>query len=84
MEGNFKKTLRQSDRNVKHHGKNPGGTKGNVNNRENTSTRDTNYISNTICKQNVLCIKVNKKYYDKRSVKILLLDCTVTFLCFVV
>lgn len=76
-------TLRQGDCNVKHRGKNPGNTNSNVN-RGNPSARHTNYISNTICKHSALCIKVNKKHYDKRSVKILLLDCTVTFLCFIV
>lgn len=42
--------------------KNPGSAISNVN-KENTSTRHTNYIglSNTLCKHNALCIKVNKK-----------------------
>lgn len=52
-------------------------------NRQNKSTRHRNYIRNTICKHN-MCIKVNRKWYNKSSVKILSLDCTVTFLCFIV
>lgn len=50
--------LREGDCNVKHHGKKKTcGNVSNVNNAGNTSTRHTNYISNTICKHNALYTK---------------------------
>lgn len=57
--------------NVKHRGetkKHTGDMNSNVN-RENTSTKYTKYISNTICKHNALRIRMNNK---KNMIKVVL------------